>query len=118
MLPAVVRFNGRDPSSRHAYAELASAPEIACVSDGHDTALDALVARLETLLNLAGIPRSLAECGVKASGIKILAAEAAKQWTAGFNPRPVAESDFVEIYEAAFKPRGEGDASRNGSKPN
>jgi alcohol dehydrogenase len=114
MLPAVVRFNGRDPAARLAYAELASAPEIACVSDGHETALDALVARLESLLNLAGMPRSLAECGVKSSEIKTLAAEAAKQWTAGFNPRPVTESDFVELYEAAFKPRGDGDASQGG----
>ncbi|HWY75575.1 MAG TPA: iron-containing alcohol dehydrogenase [Verrucomicrobiae bacterium] len=110
MLPAVVRFNGRDPAARLAYAELASAPEIACVSDGHETALEALVARLESLLNLAGMPRSLAECGVKSSEIKTLAAEAAKQWTAGFNPRPVTESDFVELYETAFEPRGDGDA--------
>jgi alcohol dehydrogenase len=109
MLPHVVRFNGQDLVARHAYAELASAPEIACVSDGHEPALEALVARLESLLNLAQIPGSLADCGVKRSQIKILAAEAAKQWTAGFNPRPVLESDFVALYEAAFEPRGAGD---------
>ncbi len=109
MLPAVVRFNGRDLSARMAYAQLASAPEIACVSDGPEAAVEALVARLESFLNLAGMPRSLADCGVKASEIKTLAAEAAKQWTASFNPRPVAESDFVELYEAAFQPRGDGD---------
>src|SRR2546427_1242295 len=33
MLPLVVRFNARDAHARQAYAELASAPEIACVSD-------------------------------------------------------------------------------------
>jgi alcohol dehydrogenase len=109
MLPHVVRFNGQDAVARHAYAELASAPEIACVSDGHEPALEALVARLESLLNLAQIPRSLADCGVKRSKIKTLAAEAARQWTAGFNPRPVLESDFVALYEAAFEPRGNGD---------
>jgi alcohol dehydrogenase len=109
LLPLVVRFNGRDPETRRAYAELASAPEIACASDGHEAALVALVARLESLLNLAGMPRSLADCGVKKSEIKTLAAEAAKQWTAGFNPRTVTEADFVELYEAAFEPRGNGD---------
>jgi alcohol dehydrogenase len=109
MLPHVVRFNGQDAVARHAYAELASAPEIACVSDGHEPALEALVARLDSLLNLAQIPRSLADCGVKRSKIKTLAAEAARQWTAGFNPRPVLESDFVALYEAAFEPRGNGD---------
>lgn len=109
MLPHVVRFNGQDAVARHAYAELASAPEIACVSDGHEPALEALIARLESLLNLAEIPRSLADCGVTRSKIKILAAEAAQQWTANFNPRSVAESDFVALYEAAFEPRGKGD---------
>src|SRR6266498_986431 len=53
MLPSVVRFNGRDPAIKRIYAELASAPEIACVSDGLDVALDALIARLEALLNAA-----------------------------------------------------------------
>ena len=111
MLPAVVRFNGQDAAARQAYAELASAPEIACVSDGHEPALDALVARLESLLNLAQMPRSLADCGVKKSDIKTLAGEAAKQWTASFNPRPVSEREFVELYEMAFEPRGNGDGA-------
>ena len=109
MLPHVVRFNGRDAAARQAYAELASAPEIACVSDGHERALEALIARLEALLNLAQMPRSLADCGVKRSKIRMMAAEAAKQWTAHFNPRPVTEADFVEFYEAAFEERGDGD---------
>ncbi len=109
MLPLVVRFNGQDAAARQAYAELASAPEIACVSDGHDAALKALVARLEALLNLAQMPRSLADCGVKESEIKILAAEASRQWTASFNPRALTEADFVKLYEAAFEKRGDGE---------
>jgi len=110
MLPVVVRFNGRDPQARRAYAELASAPEIAGVTDGLDIALDALIARLESLSNLGGIPRSLADCGVERSKIKMLAEEAARQWTAAFNPRSVTVEDFVHLYEAAFIPRGDGDA--------
>jgi alcohol dehydrogenase len=109
LLPAVVRFNAHDPAARQAYAELASAPEIACASDGHEAAVHALVARLESLLNAADMPRSLADCGVKKSDIKSLAAEAAGQWTATFNPRPVTESDFVGLYESAFQKRGHGD---------
>jgi alcohol dehydrogenase len=115
MLPVVVRFNGRGGEPRQAYAELASASEIACVSDGHEPALDALVARLESLLNLAQMPRSLADCGVKRSDIKMLAAEAARQWTAGFNPCPVTEEDFAGLYEAAFETRGNGDAPQSRS---
>jgi alcohol dehydrogenase len=102
MLPHVVRFNGEDAVSRHAYAELASAPEIACASDGHDQARDALISRLEILLDLARMPRSLAACGVEREEIATLAEEAASQWTAGFNPRSMGPADFVTIYEAAF----------------
>jgi alcohol dehydrogenase len=112
MLPHVVRFNAAgDEWVRRAYAELASAPEIACVSEGLDQAVDALVARLETLLNLAGIPRSLAEAGADPAQIPTLATEAAKQWTANFNPRAVSVADFAALYQAAVSPRGNGDAS-------
>ncbi len=104
MLPHVVRFNAEDPSVRHSYAELASAPEIACVSDGHEPAVQALVERLEVLLELAGIPRSLAACGVTQQSIPVLAEDAARQWTATFNPRPTSKDDFKKLYEAAFSP--------------
>jgi alcohol dehydrogenase class IV len=105
MLPHVVRFNGRDPEALKAYAELASAPEIACVSDGLEEALEALIAHLESLLNIAEMPRSLADCGVQPSMIPLLADEAARQWTASFNPRKVSVADFIGLYEAAFEPR-------------
>jgi alcohol dehydrogenase len=105
MLPHVVRFNGKDTGALKAYAELASAPEIACVSDGLEEALEALVHWLEVLLDLAEMPRSLADCGVDRAMIPTMAAEAAKQWTATFNPRPAAAADFIALYEAAFQPR-------------
>src|SRR5204862_51734 len=48
LLPHVVRFNAKDRAAKRAYAELASVPEIACVSDGLDSAVEALIARLES----------------------------------------------------------------------
>jgi len=96
MLPAVIRFNAADPATAQLYDEL-----------GASTAAG-LAAKVEWLLNLAGMPRSLAECSVTPSSIPQLAAEAAKQWTAGFNPRPAGEKDFVQMFEAAFAPRGPG----------
>jgi alcohol dehydrogenase len=105
MLPWVVRFNAVDPEALRGYAELASAPEIACVSDGLESAVEALVTRLEQLLDLAGFPRSLAECGVTRSSLPALAGEAARQWTASFNPRPMVAGDFEELYEAAWEGR-------------
>jgi alcohol dehydrogenase len=107
----VVRFNARDPAAKRAYAELASAPEIACVSDGLESAVEALIARLESLLNAAQFARSLADLGVKRSKIKLMAEEAAKQWTASFNPRSILQKDFERLYLAAFQPRGNGDGA-------
>ncbi len=111
MLPLVIRVNaaGSD-AARHAYAELASVTEIASLENGLDVCVAALVVRIETLLNLAGIPRSLAEAGVDAARIPQLAAEAARQWTVNFNPRPLTADDFVALYTAANIPRGNGDA--------
>ncbi|HEX3718562.1 MAG TPA: iron-containing alcohol dehydrogenase [Verrucomicrobiae bacterium] len=89
MLAAVIRFNAADPETARVYEELDPS----------------LAEKVDELLNLAGMPRSLADCGLKPSAIPQLAAEAAKQWTASFNPRPVAEKDFVELFEAAFNSR-------------
>jgi alcohol dehydrogenase len=109
MLPAVIQFNAVDPEARRAYAELASAPEIACLSDGLDDAVSALVSRIEYLLNCAGLPRSLIDRGITQHTLETLAAQAAGQWTAQFNPRVVAPADFVALYRAALEPRGNGD---------
>jgi alcohol dehydrogenase len=103
MLPHVVRFNGADPDALKGYAELASAPELACLSDGLEEALEALISHLNALLKIAGMPRSLRDCGVTESMIPTLAEEASKQWTATFNPRPVTQDDFISLYEAAFE---------------
>jgi alcohol dehydrogenase len=96
MLPWVVRFNAENSDTARLYEAL------------HPGGMARLISRLDWLLNLAGMPRSLGECGVKSSSISGLAAEAARQWTAGFNPRPVAETDFVRLYQQAFQSRGDG----------
>jgi alcohol dehydrogenase len=109
VLPAVIRFNAGDPAAKLAYAELASAPELACVSHGLDQAVDALVARIDSLLNLAGMARSLADLNVDRASIPTLAKEAHGQWTRHFNPREVTIADFENLYAQAFEPRGDGD---------
>jgi alcohol dehydrogenase len=115
LLPAVVRFNSQSAEARLAYAQLASAPEIACVSEGLEPAVEALIQHLDFLLNTAGFPASLAAHGVKPEDLPGLAAEAAGQWTAAFNPRPVTAQDFAALYRQALEPRGPG---RNAFEPN
>jgi alcohol dehydrogenase len=105
MLPAVIRFNAEDPESRRAYAELASVGEANCANDGHAHTCEELAARIDALLGLAQMPRSLAECGVERNAVATLAEEASRQWTAGFNPRTLTKEDFAKLYEQTFKRR-------------
>jgi alcohol dehydrogenase len=104
MLPHVVRFNSSDPAAARAYAELACAAQLALPAEAPQVAAEHLAARLETLLELAGLPRTLEQYGVKRDDIPKLADEAAHQWTAQFNPRTVIPSDLQQLYAAATTP--------------
>lgn len=96
MLPHVVRFNAEDPAVREVYTRLALEAELA------DTSPEHLAAQLGKLLDLARLPRTLAAARVPRSSLPKLAEEAARQWTATFNPRPITAADFILLYEAAF----------------
>jgi len=102
MLPQVVRFNAELVEVRAIYAQLAVAAGIRETFESTAIAVEALAGRLEDLLNFAQLPSRLEKCGVGRVALPQLAAEAARQWTAGFNPRPIAAPDFVRLYEAAF----------------
>ncbi len=106
LLAHVVRFNAVEPAIRAAYSGLMNALAGSDRPAGDDC--DALILRIERLLNCAGMPRSLTDCGVTRESIPMLAEEAARQWTAKFNPRTIAAPDFVTLYTAAFAPRGGG----------
>jgi len=89
-LPVVVQFNSEDPEVARLYGDLAAAAGIA---DG------ALVERLSSFLDLAGLPRASAGCGVSAVDSPGLAQEAASQWTARYNPRAVGTGDFEMLFD-------------------
>ena len=108
MLPLVVRYNAQSDATANGYTALAAAAGLARPNDRGDEALRPLVSFVEWLLNLAQVPRSLVECNVDRAKVPALAEEAARQWTARFNPRPVTAADFMGLYEAAFEPRGDG----------
>jgi alcohol dehydrogenase len=101
MLPHVVRFNSADPGATEEYAQLAHIAKIAS-SDSPESVADSLARRLQSLLGAAGLVASLGACGVGRKDLPKLAEEAAKQWTARFNPVPVSASDFQEIYSRAL----------------
>ena len=96
MLPHVVRFNS--PVCGRAYAELLT--DIA-ISATADEAGATLADWLTGLLAAAQLKTSLRACGIDAADVPALAAAAATQWTAGFNPRAVTAVDLADLYEAA-----------------
>ncbi|HXP60761.1 MAG TPA: iron-containing alcohol dehydrogenase [Dongiaceae bacterium] len=102
MLPHVVRFNARDLAAAQTYAEMACAAGVAEPSEPPGEAAARLAGLLEGILDRAGLPRSLKSLGVDAAGVPALALEAARQWTAQFNPRPVTAADFESLYAAAL----------------
>lgn len=89
MLPHVIRFN-RDAVSAE-YHELQTA------DGGSD-----LLARLVTLQQRAGLPQTLRACEVPHEALSGLANAATTQWTGRFNPRPLSERDFLDLYQRAY----------------
>ena len=91
MLPHVVRFNAEESPIAEAYAALITGTEV--VSTNGKSAPESLAKVLENLLEIADIPRDLAECGVEESLLGTLSEEAAQQWTASFNPRDITAAE-------------------------
>jgi alcohol dehydrogenase len=63
---------------------------------------EALAAKLVDLVIQAGLPTRLRDAGVESEAIDTMAAEAAKQWTGTFNPRPLTAAEFGALYRAAW----------------
>ncbi|RMF75847.1 MAG: iron-containing alcohol dehydrogenase [Planctomycetota bacterium] len=86
MLPHVVRYNAageEDP-----YSDIGGGEAVAGFVEG--------------LLESAGRSQRLRSLGIPEAALRELAESAAKQWTAGFNPRPVTANDLLALYRAAF----------------
>ncbi len=94
MLPAVVRFNAHDPEAHSRYHELAAEADLGPI--------DELIGELETILDVAKMREGPAKLGITRDALPKLAAEAAKQWTATFNPRPITAEDFEQLYAEAL----------------
>ena len=98
LLPSVVRWN--EPVAGARYAELLQLSSVnRDAGDQHPT--ERLAQRLEQMATAGGLSRSLMTAGVPAADLPLLAAEAAKQWTGGFNPRPFNQAGALEVYQAA-----------------
>lgn len=103
MLPHVVRFNGELPEPRARYRDLMVSVGAVSREDTPEVDDFMLADRLLAMARAAGLPVSIAEYGIDASAIPDLARDAASQWTAQFNPRPIARSDFEALYRDALE---------------
>ena len=97
LLPHVVRWNGAVAGARYAELLAASGRHVA-----DSEAASVLAARLEALAAAGDLPRGLRSIGVAEADLGALAAEAAEQWTGGFNPRPFDANAAQELYRAAY----------------
>ncbi len=102
LIPAVVRFNGEDTQCEKIYRELAVYAGVGKELDGRREAADFLADYLEDCFRLAEFPRSLSKWNVRESDLATLSDEAARQWTAGFNPRPVGPREFLRLYQSVL----------------
>lgn len=96
MLPNVVRWNAVGIADR--YAELL---RIAGHFIGSDPG-EELARRLEQLAQTGKLPRQLRTMNVPRRDLKMLAEEAAKQWTGTFNPRAWNAAGALEVYQWAY----------------
>jgi alcohol dehydrogenase len=94
MLPAVIAFNARDPETHDRYLELAVLAGL--------SSLDDLIGELDTILEASRMREGVAKLGIEPAAFPKLAAEAAQQWTASFNPRPIDARDFEQLYAEVF----------------
>lgn len=101
-LPAVMDFNASDRTVRSIYSGLSRAAGIAQDGDDEMQATQRLISWVRFLLHKAGLLCSLGKLGFETEQIDELAADAADQWTASFNPKPIKISDFKNLYGKLF----------------
>ncbi|MBX7074943.1 MAG: iron-containing alcohol dehydrogenase [Pirellulales bacterium] len=100
MLPHVVRFNG--VACQTWYQELLAASSGQNGAPRVEHGADGLADFLMSLVDSAALPTRLGALGIDESRLDDLAAAAARQWTAGFNPRAVGIAELRELYRGAL----------------
>jgi len=101
MLPHVIRFNATHVCGQ--YMDLLRESD-----NGHGPlpglagGVDGLADFVTEQLGAAGLGTRLRPLGVDPLKLPALAAQATKQWTATFNPRPASEEDLLALYQQAY----------------
>lgn len=100
LLPSVMEFNRLTSEER--LRDLAVAMDLDAARLTTSQAAAAAIERVRRLLMEVGVPEKLAALGVKRDMIPALAKKAMEDGCHLLNPRPVAESDMIALYERAL----------------
>jgi alcohol dehydrogenase len=100
MLPHVIRFNAAEVE--HQYHDLLHESQNGSPLPKLQGGVSGLADFVSDMLQRAGLSTRLRPLGVDPLKLPQLAAQATKQWTASFNPRPASEEDFLALYQQAF----------------
>jgi alcohol dehydrogenase len=102
MLPGVVRFNSKDEDAAALYSEWARYAGLVDEKRNGRDPIHAVCEAVREPLELAGLHWLSDEVEPRGADLAVLAEEAARQWTANFNPRPITAADFEELYQEAL----------------
>ena len=100
MLPHVIRFNST--VAEHQYLDLISEASNGSPMPRASGGIEGLAEFVSQMLALAGLSTSLRALRVDPLQLPQLAAQASKQWTATFNPRPVTQEELFGLYQQAY----------------
>ena len=99
-LPAVLVYNSKEPTILNTYANLARSAGLANADESDREAFDSLLQKVVQFRKSSGMPVSLTTVGCEDSDLDELASDAADQWTATFNPRPVGRHELLKLYQS------------------
>ena len=100
MLPHVIRFNASAVNDQ--YHDLLHESQNGSPLPKPGGGIEGLADFVAAMLTKAGLATTLRSLSVDPLKLPHLAAQAAKQWTAGFNPRPVSEDELLGLYQQAY----------------
>lgn len=100
MLPHVIRFNAGEVE--HQYHDLLHESQNGSPLPKLAGGVTGLAEFVSSLLARAGLATKLRPLGVDPLKLPHMASQAAKQWTATFNPRAISEEELLALYQQAF----------------
>ncbi|MFK7736636.1 MAG: iron-containing alcohol dehydrogenase [Pirellulaceae bacterium] len=105
MLPTVIRFNSEEVEGwyKDLWRDVEESP--LGQESRRENASDSLSRFVHRLVQLCGLKTELAQVGVEEDSLDQLAEDATSQWTGTFNPRPLTQADFRELYHQTYQVR-------------